>query len=164
MLNVYIPEFMDLPKDKTLIADVEECFSAIRGAIPDCDVSRKLINYIEQGQYLDEGHFIDRFGNKLSMNNLSTGCKAGLCVYCFPDKLISTIECGANAITAIIWYCRHGNITIPFDYRGLCSFEAPSIDVRVGNYRFTEMLPLIKYIEDTFPDAPDLAEEGISSV
>ena len=50
---------------------------------------------------LEQGHFIkgepfayiDRYGFKLRTNDMSTGCKAAICVLRSTDKLINLSEC-----------------------------------------------------------------------
>ena len=92
------------------IADVEELFKKIK--ITGKPEERRAIELLEQGRYLDENGFIDRFGYKLRLSELSTGCKAILCVLNTPDQWIDTKECGLNAISVMISLCRDGKIII----------------------------------------------------
>lgn len=163
MLNIYFTEFSDTPGNKRIAYDVEESFSKIIGKVIDTYAVHKLIADIDKGTYLDMSHFVDRFGNKLPMSALSTGCKAGLCTL-FSEDIISMQECGANAISAIIWYCKQGSILLDFDYHGLISFDAPEIDVLIRDYYFKDMLSLVDYIENIFPDAPKSDMKGVAHV
>ena len=154
MLNIFFPDYTETFPDMPIIYDVEEGFSRICGDIPNDARVDKIIEYIDKGHYLNSSHFIDRFGNKLNMTCLSTGCKAALCTLCLPDSAISTYECGANAITAIIWFCNCGNILLDFDYHGIASYKAPEIDVCVNGYCFSSAEKLVDYIENVYPAAP----------
>lgn len=162
MLNIYIPEFLDPPSSLELIIDVEEAFTRITEGITNTETSRRLISIIDQGSYFDSQNFLDRFGNKQPFSYISTGCKAALCVSALPSCVISTIECGFNAIDAILQYCTVGNIILPFDYSHICTLDTTKKDICVGHYHFTSLQRLHEYMNNEFPDAPDLSLEGIT--
>ena len=48
-----------------------------------------------------ESTFEDRFGVRLYLSELSTGCKAAICVALMPDQMIDLQECGLNTRDAI---------------------------------------------------------------
>lgn len=64
--------------------DIESLFKQIR--VSGTPAEKEVIEKIEQGKFNDSQSFIDRFGFKLYMSELSTGCKAALCVLNLPDK------------------------------------------------------------------------------
>lgn len=161
MLNIFITEFLDPPINLNLIEDVEEGFTRIIGGIPSSSVNKNLISAIDEGEYLDNFFFIDRFGCKQSISNLSTGCKAALSVNNLKDSVISTIECGVNAVNAILHYCVDGNLLLPFDYKLIDTTNTPAAPIRVGDYQFSSLHRLNIYLTQEFPDEPDLGEEGI---
>lgn len=109
MLNIYVtdrPE--DIPKNLELIRDVEAKFKELE--LIGTDLDKYLIEKIDKGMYLDKNFFIDRFGAKLYIDYLSTGCKAALCVANYPNSIIDTRECGTNALDYIVNNCTDGNI------------------------------------------------------
>lgn len=150
MLNIYFKgEDNKIDKDLELVTDAELEFNKI--GIPNTDIARTLIKKIEQGEYFDDFSFIDRFGNKLDMEYMSTGCKAALVVSANPDKLIDLRECGWNARDEIIKNCKEGNILIEhnditFGYTR--EEENKEIDVRLDNYRFTSISSLNRYVKE----------------
>lgn len=90
-----------------VIDDVEEAFGTI--SLVDDEITRKILKYVEKGDFLSNTHYRDRFGCKLSLFDMSTGCKAALLVHYRQDAIIDTKECGLNARDAIIRYCINGN-------------------------------------------------------
>lgn len=155
MLTIYIDK-IDLPVEH----DIEKLFAKTR--IADTPINRKIIETIEQGEYNDEHSFIDRFKYKLYNSELSTGCKAALCVANNPDKIIDTIECGNNARDAIINFCTKGNIIYYDNCITISHMKGQStIDVKLDGYRFTTVSRLNDYIQDERPFSPDIETEGI---
>lgn len=158
MLTIYIDE-TDLPVEH----DVEKLFSQTR--LVDTELNRKLIRVIEQGTYNDEWSFIDRFGFKLYTKDMSTGCKAALCVANNPDKIVDLIECGNNARDAIIKLCTNGNILYHENGMTIENINKPdTIDVRLDGYQFTTVERLNRYIHDEMRANPDLNWEGIKKL
>lgn len=89
---------------------------------------------MEQGKYLEPSFFIDRFKTKLPKDSLSTGCKAALVVENRPNKPVSLIECGYNAVSAIIQYCREGEVyTYVLEIPYVCfeTLDLPSVSIDV---------------------------------
>ena len=148
MLNLFFKgENNERAKGLPLVEDVE--LELLSTNISDTKITRDLIKKIEQGEYLDNNSFIDRFGFKLYINNMSTGCKAALIVSANPNKLIDLRECGWNARDEIIKNCKEGNILIKHSdiTFALTAEEENSIDVRLDDYRFTNINSLNRYIE-----------------
>ena len=160
MLTIYI--------DKTTLPvehDVEKLFSQTK--LTDTPLNRKLIQVIEQGTYNDPYSFIDRFGFKLYTEDMSTGCKAALCVANNPDKVVDLVECGYNARDAIIHFCNTGNILYHESSLTIESMEEHYvIDVALNGYHFTSVDRLNKYIQDEMIPGvyPDLDREGIEKL
>lgn len=96
MLNIYIGE-QNIPKDLKFIFDVDKfCFGG-KLRVGDA-VTDSILSDIEQARVLSEYVFEDRFGYGLYVNNLSTGTKAILSAYYYPDYLINLSEAGANVV------------------------------------------------------------------
>lgn len=157
MLNIYV----DGIPETEMIMDVEAEFLKVR--LSGTREERELISVIEKGEYNDDKSFIDRFGYKLYLSELSTGCKAALCVISFPDKVINLHECGFNARDTIINYCSRGNIFI--NENGVYIREIKKeIDVKVDSFQFTTIDRLNKYIFSERPFEPDMHENGIKQL
>ena len=65
------------------------------------DAVKNIIKAVDVGNMIDESTFEDRFGVRLYLSELSTGCKAAICVALMPDQMIDLQECGLNARDAI---------------------------------------------------------------
>lgn len=158
MLKIFLD---DLPYDKKIIHDVEKGFSKLQ--LKCTEKEKKLVQTIEQGQLLDSVSFIDRFGYKLYLSELSTGCKAALCVLNYKDIVIDLVECGRNARDAIITLCDEGAILMNTDSASV-SWDPvcePKIDVTINNYCFSSIQRLNDYIFNEFPHDADLRKSGI---
>ena len=160
MLKLCIAESNSL---ETPTTDIEALFKQIR--IKGTDEEKAVISKIEQGKYNDESSFIDRFGYKLYLSELSTGCKAALCVINKPDMQINLIECGINAIDVILSICKKGSVIMR--ERGVTIkdySEDGQIEVELDGYLFTTVERLNYYLFDERPFEPDLSIGGIQHV
>lgn len=159
MLHIYFKNVQDIRKiaeshkllvdGLELIWNVEEAFSNVK--LTGSDVERQIIADIEEGEYINNSSFKNRHGITLSRLYLSTGCKAVLVAIHNPNKIISTLECGKNALGAIITYCKEGHIIMYND-----SFRIPypnakfieEIDVECEGHRFTKFTDFNDYIDN----------------
>lgn len=159
MLRIWLDEM----PEENIIHDVEKQFKQIK--IQGTDLDKLIIETIEGGKYNDTESFIDRFGFKLHLSEISTGCKAALCVANCKDLIIDIIECGNNARDAIIKLCKNGSIYM-VDNGASIKFDdnIKNIDCIIGNYRFRTIQRLNKYISSEYPFEPDLEMEGIEYV
>lgn len=126
--------------------DVEFEFKGIE--ITGTNTDRNIIKYIEDGEYLSKTAFIDRFGAKCYYDCMSTGCKAALLVANRPDKVVNCIECGSNALEAIILYCKDGEILVygsTLDNVHLARNK--EVDVELDGIHFTSSSKLDRYID-----------------
>ena len=105
MLEVYDAEVM-----KADIVDIDAEFSKILITVDDN--MRRIVKAIDQGELIDSNKFMDRFGVVLYLSELSTGCKAAICVYKNAELIVDTQECGLNARDAIFNYCENGKILL----------------------------------------------------
>lgn len=148
---------------ETQITDIEALFRQIR--IKGTAAESAIFSKIEHGKYNDENSFIDRFGYRLHLSELSTGCKAALCVLNNPDLQINLMECGINAIDVILTTCKYGSVIMR--ERGITIkdySETGIIDVELDNYQFTTVERLNYYIFNERPFEPDLSMGGIQYV
>ena len=110
-INIYIVK-KNLPKDKTLVFDVEAAILAVK--VTGSEFQRRVLREVELGTYKDERFFIDRFGGQLYYTEMSTGSKALFELDGLPNNVINGVEIGFNALQ-LIKYIPECNIY--FDYR-----------------------------------------------
>lgn len=158
MLNIFLKDNIET-FNKEVVSDVEKEFSKIK--LKGTEIDKELIEKIEQGKYENSTSFIDRFGYKLHYDDMSTGCKAALCVANSPEKIIDIIECGNNARDIIIALCKTGNILLEDNGQTISTQYGDRIDVKLDGYRFTSIDRLNKYIADERPFEPNMNLEGI---
>lgn len=150
MLYIYHKETFDYSKNK-VTENVEAAFRLIE--VRGSDLDRKLIEEIEGGQYLDSASFIDKFGLRVSISELSTGCKCALYVANRPAEFVDTVECGNNARDAIIRNIKDGHILLEWNDLSIFypGYEDFAVDVCVeGKYRFTSLDRFNYYLEHEF--------------
>ena len=166
MLNLFLEEKPD--SSLKCVDDVELYFQT--GIKLNFDaVEENFIKLIDKGSLIkgNRGSFLDRFGNKLPLDYLSTGCKAALCVLYCGENVINLVECGINAQTVIVTELKDGCIFIPYHddgfYRG--SSFSKSIDVGLDGYRFTDLSRLNYYLTDErFLVEPDMKISGVELI
>lgn len=105
MLQVYDAEI-----EKADIVDIDAAFSKLEISVDEA--VRNIVKAVDLGDVIDGTTFVDRFGVKLYLSELSTGCKAAICVVLMPDKIIDLQECGLNARDAVFNYCEDGKILL----------------------------------------------------
>lgn len=110
MLHVKFDICGDFKPDKNTIVDVEEAFDKIK--LTGSEKDREILRVLEEGEYINNSSYIDRFGVKLPLDSISSGSKCAFCVLYFPDKVVDTRECGLNALSTIISTCNKGNVII----------------------------------------------------
>lgn len=142
MLNVYFRDYMDL-KDPNIERNVEDLFEEVK--VEGTELDRKIINLIEKGEYVDRYSYIDRFGYKLYFDDMSTGCKAALCVANLPDRVIDLVECGLNARDVILSLCKSGNVLISDNMMSINGYS-DDISVCVDGKVFNNVKDLNKYL------------------
>lgn len=143
-LEIFIDE---IPKERNLIHDVRGAFSQV--ILEPSSTVKVLLKEIEIAEYLDGNSFIDRFGFKLPLSELSESCKAALCTECFPNYVIDTVECGWNAINTIICNVTSGAILIHSPFILGTSYH--TVDVICNGYKFTDGTELWHYLDDDYP-------------
>lgn len=145
------------------LTDIEALFKQI--IVKGTAEEKAVISKIENGKYNDESSFIDRFGYKLYLSELSTGCKAALCVLNKPDVQINLIECGRNALDVILSVCKNGSVIMRDRDATICDYsENGSIEVELDVYVFTTVKRLNYYLFDERPFKPDFSIEGVQYV
>lgn len=161
-MNIYIKTEGKVSALKEVVTDVEKEFAQLK--LKGTDLDRKLIEKIEQGKYVNSISYLDRFGYKLHYDDMSTGCKAALCVANEVEKIIDIVECGNNARDIIIALCKNGNILMEDNGMTISTQYGNEIDVVLDGYRFTQIDRLNQYISNERPFAPNMDLEGIMHV
>ena len=105
MLQVF-----DEEKVKADVIDIDAEFSKLKISVSESIMN--IIKAVDSGDMIDDMTFTDRFGVKLYLSELSTGCKAAICVELMPDKIVDLQECGLNARDAVFNYCENGKILL----------------------------------------------------
>jgi hypothetical protein len=143
MLKIYDAEMDNIDKLDNIVHDVEEGFNEV--LLRDDEATRNLLKYIDQAEYYDERRFVDRFGVCVYISELSTGCKAALCVHYLQDKIIDLIECGRNARDGIIKYCKDGAIIV-YDLSVSVTEYSGTISVEIHNKQIDNVKVLNNFI------------------
>ena len=152
-----------LEEQNNMVKDIENEFSSLK--IKWTEKEKKIVELIEKGKLIDEHSFLDRYGYKLYVSELSTGCKAALCVINNAKKIYNLIECGLNARDVIVSLCKEGNVFVDYNDVTFVKYgDDDKIDVQLDDYVFTDMNRLNVYIEDERPFEPDMRKGGIEHV
>ena len=161
MIRIYLDSISD---NINFINDVEKGFASVK--LKCTDKEQELVSKIESGKLIDFTSFIDRFGYKLYLSELSTGCKASLCVLNYSDSVINLVECGLNARDTIISLCDVGAVLIDTNSATISNkyVKDNKISVQVDNYVFSDINRLNTYIFEEYPFKPDLSSKGIMCI
>ncbi len=145
MLEIKICEYYsEMPED--CIFDIEKEFDRIKLEVSADE--KTLVKQIEGGNLISKDAFIDSFGYKLHISELSTGCKASLTVL-HSDHWLNIRECGNNARDAIIKYCRNGKIVMCYNGVTISDYGfSGNIDVCVNGQYFAAVSHLNQYLEE----------------
>lgn len=146
MLHIQLSDHITI--DENIIErNVEELFARI--ILQGTAKEREALKLIEKAEYIDSESIIDRFGYKLRIDNISTGCKAILCVLNMPETWIDTAECGMNALSVLVSLCEEGHVImydtgVTFTTLGLNT----CINVEIEGKVFHDTMSLNDYIQD----------------
>ena len=145
--------------------DAEKLFSMTK--LNGTHEERKLNEVIEKGSWNDDSSFIDRFGFKLPIDDLSTGCKAALAVLNHPEIVLDTIECGVNAVDAMFCLCKNGSIIadlekVSFEDEMASQIEG-GVDICINGLRIYDINYFVRYVNDFYWVEPEEIEpiEGV---
>lgn len=105
-LNIYVGK-ENFPDNLDIWLDPEKMIYAVN--IEENDFNKKVISEIEQGTYLNNRAFLDRFGYKLYLSSISTGSKILIEAYNVKNAAIVADEIGMNA-KMILLTLTQGNI------------------------------------------------------
>lgn len=100
MLKYYDEECDILPDE--IIKEIDVYFNLHCGGIIVTQAMKDAVAYIDKATLVDSATIISDEGMKISLLDLSSGCKTCLCVILFPDVCFSTLECGPNAMEYIM--------------------------------------------------------------
>ena len=146
MLKLYTNP--DIEKDKNFILDPNYLLLGCK--IMDNEYNRNVIREIDKGTYLDEHFFIDRVGQKLSLQYLSTSAKILLALP-VADGIINGTPMGNNC-GKLLLQNTEGNIYMPVGR--LCSLVyGPynrKLDLSVDGVKIDNYYDYIEYLEELY--------------
>lgn len=146
MLKIYTNP--DIEKDKNFILDPNCLLLGCK--IMDNEYNRNVIREIDKGTYLDEHFFIDRVGQKLSLQYLSTSAKILLAIP-VADDIINGTPMGNNC-GKLLLQNTEGNIYMPVGR--LCSLVYEpynrKLDLAVDGVKIDNYYDYIEYVEELY--------------
>lgn len=146
MLKLYTNP--DIEKDKNFILDPNYLLLGCK--IMDNEYNRNVIREIDKGTYLDEHFFIDRVGQKLSLQYLSTSAKILLAIP-VADGIINGTPMGNNC-GKLLLQNTEGNIYMPVGR--LCSLVYEpynrKLDLAVDGVKIDNYYDYIEYLEELY--------------
>lgn len=146
MLKLYTNP--DIKKNKNFIVDPNYLLFGYK--IVDNEYNRNVIRKIDKGTYLDEHFFIDRVGQKLSLQYLSTSAKILLAIP-VADGIINGTPMG-NKCGKLFLQNTEGNIYMPVGR--LCSLVyGPynrKLDLSVDGMKIDNYYDYIEYVEELY--------------
>jgi hypothetical protein len=146
MLKLYTNP--DIKKNKNFIVDPNYLLLGYK--IIDNEYNRNVIREIDKGTYLDEHFFIDRVGQKLSLQYLSTSAKILLAIP-VADGIINGTPMG-NKCGKLFLQNTEGNIYMPVGR--LCSLVyGPynrKLDLSVDGVKIDNYYDYIEYVEELY--------------
>lgn len=138
----------DIEKDKNFILDPNYLLLGCK--IMDNEYNRNVIREIDKGTYLDEHFFIDRVGQKLSLQYLSTSAKILLAIP-VADGIINGTPMGYNC-GKLLLQNTEGNIYMPIGR--LCSLVYEpynrKLDLAVDGVKIDNYYDYIEYVEELY--------------
>lgn len=146
MLKLYTNP--DIEKDKNFILDPNYLLLGCK--IMDNEYNRNVIREIDKGTYQDEHFFIDRVGQKLSLQYLSTSAKILLAIP-VADGIINGTPMG-NKCGKLLLQNTEGNIYMPVGR--LCSLVYEpynrKLDLAVDGVKIDNYYDYIEYVEELY--------------
>lgn len=135
------------------VMNVEKLFSYTK-LVPD-DTVKRFIKEIEKGKYLSSTSFIDRFGYKLPISSMSTGCKAAIAIYLNPGVVVSGYELGYNSLSSILKHCDNTQLMI-YDQCYEMNTVNPTVNaaVKYKGHIFSTYTEFAEYMVDGWPMDP----------
>lgn len=120
--------------DSMIIHDVENGI-AIEG-IQFTEGAKKAVSDIEKGTLINKYKFKCRTGEVLSVECISTGCKAAILAQQNKHKFIDMIEVGVNALDFIVNTVRSGHIIMEYPDILFSDIGNGSCDVGILGYPY----------------------------
>jgi hypothetical protein len=128
----------------------------------DDEITRKLLQEIEHGEYCDTTTFYDRFGRLVYADCMSNGCKVAIACAHNSENVLDLSACGLNARDAILNYVDNASVLI---YASSCApytfdnnMYGDEKQFIVNGYKITGVTRLGCYLEHEYPDLIDWDE------
>lgn len=145
-------------ENEEIIEDVEKFFHNLK--IDYNEVNATIIVELEQGELLkDVSGFIDRYGYKLRLKDISTGTKAVLCI-ANSDAIIATKEVGAHHVDYILNNCKTGKVLIDNVSITPIAFKDNNNKIKHLNVIFSNVERYVNYLMYEYPGEVDIEDFG----
>ena len=142
MLKITLVESYDNVPANT-VKDCDYVFNT--GYIQIDEHALNIVKYIEDALDITPRYFLDRFGFKLYLSNLSTGSKTALLVNSGYGP-VCLAECGFNALDAIINYC-HGHVVLQDPFYSFTDFgDGGNKEFEINGVRIIGIQNLNEYL------------------
>lgn len=156
-LHIYFEGVDELPA-MPIERDVEVAFMRVK--LDGCEYDQTILVEVEEGQYVDNFNFIDRFCCALPRDCLSTGTKAALALYHMPDVMIWGVEMSREALAEIVKHCTKGTLLLPASNCYVeCELDDVEIDVVCKGKHYTSMHEFAEYMMEDAPYPYEREEE-----
>ena len=149
MYNIFV-KGIDEPTVE--IQDVVSAFSKI--SLHDDPMENLILKKVDKASYCDSRHFYDRNGSKTDVFFLSTGAKAALLVYHFPDTVVNCIEMGSNALSTLFKVSNTGNILIGNRVYLVSDRGTLETTIHYRGYCFSNVREFSDYFANLWPETP----------
>lgn len=120
MLNIYVKE-KDISKNNFIEFNDDQFYLDLEKGLHSkhLDIIKKIVKRIDNSTVINNTSAKNENDEIFDITKISTGAKTVINAYIHPESVISTIECGNNALLAIFEFITNGNIYLPY----LPSFE-----------------------------------------
>lgn len=117
----------------------------------DNELIKKIIKDIDGATVIYQEGLMDKWNYGISTRELSTGCKAVICVYFFPNKIYGSDTFGNNCWESIIEVAKSGrilNIAIRSWLDDICDYPDLVSYIKIDGRSFTDIEDLIDEINE----------------
>lgn len=133
MLNIYVKE-KDISKNNFIEFNDDQFYLDLEKGLHNkhLDIIKKIVKRIDNSTVINNTSAKNENDEIFDITKISTGAKTVINTFIHPESIVSTIECGNNALLAIFEFITNGNIYLPY----LPSFEKDIIfngKIIVGN-------------------------------
>lgn len=115
------------------------------------DFVKSIIKGVDRADVVDGCVLRNEFGKVISADHLSTGSKAMICIYEFPDKIFNITQMGNNVLAWLMQLCEKEDRTV-ICYRDIPIYKLSEIPLQ------KDYIPY-KVHDDSYDDVDEWLEE-----